>query len=41
MRSVSIIGFHRRRLANQWEQSARQLAYDAISSALAEANVER
>ena len=41
MRSVSIIGIGQTPVGELWEQSARQLAYDAISSALAEANVER
>ena len=41
MRSVSIIGIGQTPVGELWEQSARQLAYDAISSALADANVER
>ncbi len=41
MRSVSIIGIGQTPVGELWEQSARQLAYEAISSAMADANVER
>ena len=41
MRSVSIIGIGQTPVGELWEQSARQLAYDAISRAMADANVER
>jgi acetyl-CoA C-acetyltransferase len=41
MRSVSIIGVGQTPVGELWDRSARQLAYDAISTALAEANVER
>lgn len=41
MRSVSIIGIGQTPVGELWDRSARQLAYQAISSALADANVER
>lgn len=41
MRSVSIIGIGQTPVGELWDRSARQLAYHAISSALADANVER
>jgi len=41
MRSVSIIGIGQTPVGELWDRSARQLAYQAISSALADAGVER
>lgn len=41
MRSVSIIGIGQTPVGELWDLSARQLAYQAISSALAEAGVEQ
>jgi acetyl-CoA C-acetyltransferase len=41
MRSVSIIGIGQTPVGELWDRSARQLAYQAISAALVNANVER
>ena len=41
MRSVSIIGIGQTPVGELWDLSARQLAYQAISSAMAEAGVDR
>lgn len=41
MRSVSIIGIGQTPVGELWDRSARQLAYQAISAALVDANVER
>lgn len=40
MRSVSIVGIGQSPVGELWNRSARQIAYDAISAAMAEANVE-
>ncbi len=41
MRPVSIIGIGQTPVGELWDQSARNLAYQAISSAMADANIER
>ena len=41
MRSVSIIGIGQTQVGELWDRSARQLAYEAISTAMAEASVAR
>lgn len=41
MRSVSIVGIGQTPVGELWERSARQLAYDAISAAMAEAGIDR
>ena len=41
MRSISIVGIGQTQVGELWDRSARQLAYEAISTAMAEASVER
>jgi acetyl-CoA C-acetyltransferase len=41
MRSVSIVGSGQTPVGELWERSARQLAYDAISAAMAAAGIDR
>ena len=41
MRSVSIVGIGQSPVGELWNQSARQIAYTAISAAMAEAGIER
>ncbi|MBW7882694.1 MAG: thiolase domain-containing protein [Caldilineaceae bacterium] len=41
MRSVSIVGIGQTPVGELWDRSARQLAYQAISAAMADAGVER
>lgn len=41
MRSVSIIGIGQTPVGELWERSARELAYEAISSSMADAGIER
>ena len=41
MRSVSIIGIGQTPVGELWKLSARQLAYQAVSAAMAEAGVEQ
>lgn len=40
MRSVSIVGIGQSPVGELWNRSARQIAYDAISAAMADANIE-
>ena len=40
MRSVSIIGIGQSPVGELWEESAREIAYRAISSAMSEAGIE-
>jgi acetyl-CoA C-acetyltransferase len=40
MRSVSIVGIGQSPVGELWNRSARQIAYDAISSAMADAQIE-
>ena len=41
MRPISIIGIGQTPVGELWDQSARHLAYQAISSAMSDANIER
>ncbi|MCB0044233.1 MAG: thiolase domain-containing protein [Caldilineaceae bacterium] len=40
MRSVSIVGIGQSDVGELWNRSAREIAYDAVSAAMAEANIE-
>jgi acetyl-CoA C-acetyltransferase len=40
MRSVSIVGIGQSPVGELWDRSARQIAYDALSAAMADANVQ-
>ncbi|MGL4650064.1 MAG: thiolase C-terminal domain-containing protein, partial [Caldilineaceae bacterium] len=40
MRSVSIVGIGQSPVGELWNRSARQIAYDAISAAMADANIQ-
>ena len=41
MRDVSIIGIGQTPIGEHWDKSLRQLAYEALSAAMRDANIER